>query len=270
MDASLVFTTIAPLLGALILAMVAPAWTTQRGLRRDLALDAEMLEKLPDEVRAALEPEIRRRGLLLVAMTKYPAATRADLLRLASWVLAVVLISGLIYLSKTESTGPPDFDTLGTFVFVILAYSAPGLLLLFLWVRMYSPWSARAGARLRYILESIGLEEAELQAPSIRLARALLRSSMALVTIAYVSGVSIIMLIPFDEPGNSELTDRVSVISLGLFVTLGAAQYFGDQLSSGTKKLARALDFLSRPPSQVLLGLIRRLLGQSSNRDGRP
>lgn len=138
-----------PVLLAALVAVLTPALTTARRLRQDLAVDTEMLERLPRTSRTELRAEVMRRALILVSITRYPPVTRNDVLALLGFVLTI----GWAVLTLVQTSRP---DALDPQMILIMAPALFGSLAVGSWTAFYRPWSVRAEGRLRYVDQHLG------------------------------------------------------------------------------------------------------------------
>jgi hypothetical protein len=181
---------------------------TSRKLRNELAVDSEMLERLPDDARQELTEEVRRRTYLLVAYTRYPVLTRPEFLAL----LAVLLITAIgVALVWGEERVDPDSSQSPLIVNGFLA-----LLTFASWIFYLHSWVPRALDRVAYILRRLSGEHAQ---ESVRLLRVTVWVTMSGV-LACLLTPPVVMLFVADV---YELDDAARTAAIASVVALGVA-----------------------------------------------
>lgn len=150
-DWAFVLKAVVPFAAAGLAALLTPAFLPTRGLRRELAIDVAMLDKLPaGTVRTELGESVERRTVKLLAWTRYRSLTRSELFTfvlsgslaaLAFWEVADDLLGG-------EGSG------LASGLAFTVALTAGAMWLLATW-----SWHSRSIDRLHY-LQDRGATEA--------------------------------------------------------------------------------------------------------------
>ena len=124
-------------------AVVGQILLTARRLRSELAVDSEMLDRLPYDAQKELREEIRRRTHLLVAYTRYPAMTRPEILALLTMLLIAVGGFALVW-DEHRAKGEPSEAPL------VVCSMLVGLTVSTWWFYLRS-WVPRMVDRLEYV-----------------------------------------------------------------------------------------------------------------------
>ena len=152
-----------PIALAAVTALLTPALVTPRRLRHDLAIDTEIVDRLPTQERADLNDDIKRRARHLIAVTRYPTLTLYDLLAL----LGLTGITAFVIFGHVLPASRAGDDAL------ILDPLSAGIASLFgasCWAAFYVPWGTRAKSRLEHLLAHLGVDEARDAANTVRVA----------------------------------------------------------------------------------------------------
>jgi len=141
-------------LGALT-SLFATVGTSARRLRRDLSADKELVESAPLRARVDLRADIAKRTYLLVSASRYPSITLFDVVLVAILgVLSVLLVITPYDLRQLDRLGEVPAEYFG----VIQAALIGGAIATCLAIAR--SWCPRAKARLVYVYERLGDDEA--------------------------------------------------------------------------------------------------------------
>lgn len=138
-------TGVAPFVVAGLLALCTPLLLPSRGLRRELSLDAAMLDKIPPgPAQTELSEDVVGRTVRLNAWTRHPTLTRSEMFTFA---LAAVILAGTFVQVCAELSGQDRTELGSMLAWVSLVVS------LALWVLASWSWTERAERRVRYLSE---------------------------------------------------------------------------------------------------------------------
>ncbi|WP_243057128.1 hypothetical protein [Nocardioides sp. SR21] len=149
--APLVLKAVVPFAAAGLAALLTPAFLPTRSLRRELAVDAGMLEKVPDgPVRAELSASVEGRAVKLLAWTRYRSLTRSELF---TFVLSGLLAAVAFWEVADDLFGGEGSELSSGLAFTV-TLAAGAMWLLATW-----SWHSRSIDRLHY-LQDRGATEA--------------------------------------------------------------------------------------------------------------
>lgn len=169
-------TGVAPFVVAGLFALSTPLFLPSRGLRRDLSLDAAMLDKLPPgAAQAELSQDVDGRATRLVAWSRYPTLTRSEMFTFA---LSAVILAGTFLTVTAQLSGEGRDELSSMLAFFSLAAS------LAMWALASWSWHERAMTRLGYLAE---------RSPAATVAAARGRVRMAVYVLALVAGLIVIV-----------------------------------------------------------------------------
>ena len=188
----LVLPVLGPVVIGILTALVGSAVLSSGRLRRDLAVDAELLEKLPPHVQEQMREDVGRRTLHLIAITRHPVLTLADLLSLAGFLLVVALGIGNAVANLTDDDRNWD-GTVGA-LFAVPVFGAAA------WGAFHQGWTRRGLARLQYTEEQLGTVDAAERARVLGVARRVSRLGAALLVGGTVAAVAITMGMSLEWP----------------------------------------------------------------------
>lgn len=195
-----------------LLGLVATFYTafgsTARRLRNDLTIDVKLLADLDGDVKADLQSSVTDRSYRLVAATRYPSLTwyeaaLALLLAPVFWFLLSLPNEVRAFAEKGENT----FELMGPGQLMALSIA------LVTWAALVRSWSRRAAARVVYIYERLGDDQAR------ALAR-LLAFPANLVPIIFVAALAFSVLLNVKE-----ITQAISW-PLGVAVLIATGIFF--------------------------------------------
>jgi hypothetical protein len=142
-----------------LLGLIATFYTafgsTARRLRSDLTTDVKLVSELEGDVKADLQESVEERSYRLVAVTRYPTLTwyEAALALLLTPVLWVLFSApGELHALAEQDAVEPILLGPGQAMAVAMA--------LVTWAALVRSWSRRAAARVVYVYERLGDDEA--------------------------------------------------------------------------------------------------------------
>lgn len=170
-------TGVAPFVVAGLLALCTPLFLPSRGLRRDLSLDAAMLDKLPaGSAQAELGEDVVARATKLVAWSRYPTLTRSEMF---TFSLSAVILAGTFLKVCAELSGESPRTELGSLLAWVSLVAS-----LAMWVLASWSWTERSESRLRYLAE---------RSPADAVAAARGRVRTAEYVLVFVGGLIIVV-----------------------------------------------------------------------------
>lgn len=126
-----------------------------RSLRSGLKADGELLEKMQGRARGDLSVDVKRRQYLLIAALRFPSLIWHELLLIGGISLIAAVLYGLASeipgMAEDEMLGPESLGP-GQALLVLLCFM--------LYVPLVRSWGVRAAARVEYIGDRIGVDEA--------------------------------------------------------------------------------------------------------------
>jgi hypothetical protein len=140
-----------PLASGLVGAFLGAVVVTSRGLRRDLAVDVQMLALLPVKARALLQQEVTRRTFRLVAAGRFPHLVLLDLFTFAGCVAAIMFLAEGFREFAVGLIGPD----------ILIIQCGFGIsVTVGLWAAFHFSWTNRAAGRVEFIREHLGVDAA--------------------------------------------------------------------------------------------------------------
>lgn len=181
----------APFAVAGLAALLTPLILPVRTLRRDLSIDAGMLDRLPaGAVQTELSQDVEARATRLLAWTRYPTLTRSEMF---TFVLSLVILAGTFLTVASALTGEPG-EVLGAWLAFLSA-----VLSLALWTLASWSWGERAGERLGYLRERGATIDAA--RGRVRVAGYLLWAGAGLIVVVQVGAAYNVGLALWDSTG---------------------------------------------------------------------
>lgn len=184
-------TGVAPFVLAGLFALSTPLFLPSRGLRRDLSIDAAMLDRLPPGTpQAELSADVEVRATRLVAWSRYPTLTRSEMFTFA---LSAVILAGTFLTVMGQLTGEDRTELGSLLAWVSLVAS------LAMWMLASWSWHERAELRLRYLAERSTSAVADAARGRVRIAVYVLLLVGGLIVVVQLAAVVNVSLARWDS-----------------------------------------------------------------------